>query len=421
MRRLFALGVCGAALMLIAGTATPVHPVVHEDIAAAPSGGWTWFQEPRAVQYNGVVYFGYVNGSGDIAIRTINATTLAVSAETVLHAALEADDHDNPTILIRDSDKRIIVFYTRHGGAQMYKRVSTNPEDISAFDAEVDLDASLGGAAYTYPSPVQLLSEANDPIWLFYRDPVDDNTTAMRYSKSTDGGATWAAQTLLYSDSGRSAYWKVTSDGLGRIDFAVSDGHPFYDATVKIGHFYYEGGTFYQTDGSAFVGAPPYDFTDVSEIYAGSPKGWVWDVAVDSVTGYPRVTYSTWPSKDDARLHWARWTGTAWESHEVATGGSKDFAQNQSYYTGGIVLDHEDTNVVYCSREIDGQYEMWRYTTADNGSTWTGEQLTFRSGGINIRPVSIRNHGANLAALWLYAPYYAGYLTYSAGTRGAAP
>lgn len=408
--------------MLVAGSLTTTYEPAFDAISAAPSGGWTWFHEPRAVEYNGTVYYGYVNGSGDVAIRTINASTLVVSSETVLKAAMEADDHDNPTILIRDSDKRIIVFYTRHSGAQMYMRISTNPEDISAFAAEVNLDTSLGGVAYTYPAPVQLLTETNDPLWLFFRDPVDANTTALRYSKSTDGGSSWSAQTLLYSDSGRGAYWKIANDGQGRIDFAVSNGHPFYDATVKIGHFYYEGGTYYTTGGTPFVGSPPYDFADVSQIHAGSPTAWVWDVAVDPVTGHPRVTYVTWPTRDDARLNWARWTGVAWESHEVATGGSKDLDPiNGHYYTGGIVLDHEDPNVVYASRETAGQYEMWRYTTANNGTTWTGEQLTAGSAGINIRPVSIRNHGANLAALWMYAPRYTGYLSYTAGTRGAAP
>lgn len=409
--------------MLIAGTLSPVNPVVHREIATDPSGGWTWFHEPRAVEYNGVVYFGYVNGAGDVAVRTINATTLAVSAETVLHAALQADDHNNPTILVRDSDKRIMVFYSRHSGAELYMRVSTNPESVASFDAAVNLDAQLGGAAYTYPSPVQLLAETNDPIWLFYRDPISGGFPVLRYSKSTDGGTTWTAQTTLYDQAdSRSPYWKVADNGQGRIDFAVSNGHPYNDASVKIGHFYYEGGTFYRTNGTAFTGAPPYDFTDVTEIHNGTPTAWVWDVARDPVSGHPRVTYTRWAAKDDVRLYWARWTGSAWEAHEVATGGTKDLDPvTGGYYTGGIVLDHEDTNVVYASRETSGQYEMWRYTTANNGSTWTGEQLTFGSGGINIRPVSIRNHGANLAALWMYAPRYSSYTSYSAGTRGSAP
>lgn len=407
--------------MLFGASLSPVYDEQYVAVTDAPSGGWTWFHEPRAVEHNGIIYFGYVKGDGDVAVRTIDATTLAVSAETVLHAALQADDHNNPTILIRAGDSRVVVFYSRHSGAELYMRASTNPEDISAFGAEINLDSSLGGAAYTYPSPVQLTTETDDPIYLFFRDPVDVNTTAMRRSTSTDGGATWSAQSLIYSDSGRSAYWKVANNGTDRIDFAVSDGHPFYDSSVRIGHFYYTGGAYYRTDGTA-MGAPPFDFADVSQIHAGTPTSWVWDVAVDPVTGHPRVTYVRWPALNDARLYWARWTGAAWEAHEVAAGGATDLDPvTGHYYTGGIVLDHEDPDVVYASREVQGQFEMFRYTTADNGSTWTAEQLTYRSGGVNIRPVSIRNHGPNLAALWMFAPLYSTYETYSAGTRGATP
>lgn len=384
------------------------------------AGGWTWFHEPRAVELNGTIYYGYIRGNGDIAIRTIDAATQTTGDETVLHAGLQGDDHNNPTILIRESDKRLMVFYSRHSGAEMYTRISSEPESIASFGPEVNLDASLGGTAYTYPSPVQLAGEQRDPIHLFFRDPIDDDTTAMRYSTSLDDGGTWAPQTLLYSDAGRSAYWKIANDGLRRIDFAVSDGHPFYDGAVKIGHFYYEGGVYHRTDGTPLEGLPPYDFSDVSTIYGGDTEAWVWDVAVGD-DGMPRVTYTTWPTPDDARLNWARWTGSEWESHEVAWGGSKDLDPVYGhFYTGGMVLDHEDPGVVYASRESGlGQFEMWRYTTTDNAATWDGEVLTSRSEGLNIRPVSIRNHGPDMAVLWMYAPTYRNYLTYEAGTRGA--
>ncbi len=409
-------------MLAAASSLTPVYVNDFVELTASPGGGWTWFQEPRAVEYNGTIYFGYIKSNGDAAIRTINATTLAVSAETILKVGLGADDHNNPTILIRDSDKRIVVFYTGHVSADaIYMRVSTNPEDISSFAAEVNLDSQIGGAAYTYPSPVQLLAETNDPITLFFREHIDDNTTALRFSKSTDSAATWSSRTLLFRVTNQSAYWKVASDGQGRIDFGVSSGHPFYDANVKIGHFYYEGGNYYRTDGTQIVTALPLSFSDVTEIHNGTPTSWIWDMAVDA-DGHPHVTYATWPGRHDARLNEARWTGSAWVANEVAAADRGDIEPKTGmYYTGGIVLDHEDTDVAYVSRWVDGQWEMFRYTTPDDGDTWAGEQLTYRSPGMNVRPVAIRHHGPNLAALWVLFQPYTDYFTFAGGTRGAAP
>lgn len=392
-------------------------------LTSPPSGGWTWFVEPTAVEYNGKIYFTYVDGSnGNVCIRSINSSTLAVSSETILHSALEADDHDVPSILVRQSDRKILCFYCKHVGANLYQRVSSNAEDISAFATETDLSASITKTTgYTYPSPVQLASETNSPIYLFFRDQTGSPTTnQIRYSKSTDGGSTWSAQTTIYSDTNHSSYWKITSNSADRIDFAVTNGHPFYDGTISIGHFYYTGGSYYKTDGTA-LGAPPFAFANVSTVYSGTPTSWVWDIAIDSGTGYPRIAYAAWTAGDsnDSTLYWARWTGTAWETHQVCVGGSLDLDPTQGhYYTGGISFDHSDPNTVYCSREIDGQFEMFRYVTSDNGSTWTGNQLTHRSGGINIRPVGIRNHAGTLKALWMYAPTYSGYTNFQAAVRG---
>jgi hypothetical protein len=44
---------------------------------------------------------------------------------------------------------------------------------------------------------------------------------------------------------------------------------------------------------------------------------------------------------------------------------------------------------VYCSREVGGTWEIYRYVSADQGATWTmQQQLTSGSGStINMRPV----------------------------------
>lgn len=391
-----------------------------------PSGGWTWFVEPTAVEYNGTIYFTYINGSnGNACIRTIDSTSLAVSAETVLHAALQQDDHAVPSVLLRASDHKIICFYCQHVGAHLYQRISSNAEDISAFAAETDLATPLGlTTGYSYPSAAQLTGETNNPIYLFWRDQTGTPTTdQLYYSKSTDEGATWAARTLLYAETGRSSYWKIVDDGSGRIDFAVTNGHPYWDAPniIEIGHFYYTGGSFYKTDGTA-MGSPPFTFSSMTTVYSGSATSWIWDIALKA--GVPYLVYATWPSYPntvDTRLNYGAWNGSAWQTHDVCGGGSRDLDPvSGHYYTGGIALDrvHPDSTV-YCSCEVDSQYEMFKYVSGDAGSTWTGRQISYRSAGLNMRPVGIRGYAGKLAALWMYAAQYTSYTSYSAATRGA--
>lgn len=390
------------ATRLTSGGAIP--PAVPFEMTGAANGAWSWFTDPRAVYYNDHTYFGYVTLDGDVYIRRYTHSTGIADTVFDLHPTLEIDDHNNPSILIRDSDKRLMVFYSAHGGPTIYMRISTNPEDVSAWGAETSLDSQLGGAAYSYSWPIQLTGEASDPIYLFYRDPIDVNTTALRFSKSTDDGSTWAAQTLLFSATNRSSYYKIIQNGTDRIDFAISDGSPVYDADVSIYHFYYSGGNYYKTDGTLIVGGAPLAPADLTKVYDGAAgdTSWIWDVAIDG-TGKPYVTFATFPSEIDHRYWYGRWTGAAWDTHEICAGGTELYAG--VYYSGGVVLDSSNPTIVYLSKQISGQWEIYKYTTVDGGATWTATAITSGSAAKNIRPVAVRNSAGDLRFLWLKGTY----------------
>jgi hypothetical protein len=71
-------------------------------------------------------------------------------------------------------------------------------------------------------------------------------------------------------------------------------------------------------------------------------RAWVHDVAADAA-GRPVVTYAAFPTASDHRYHYARWTGSRWEDHEIArAGGSMSIDPQEPHYSGGITLDHED-------------------------------------------------------------------------------
>lgn len=152
--------------------------------AAAPSpfldivnsAGWCWFADPRAVFYNGKTYLGWVSSSGHAMAASLLNTTGQVSEPFNLHN-VGRDDHNNPTVLVRNSDKRVLYFFTGHDSAGMYARISTNPEDVSSFGSSIDISTPTGGGLHTYPTPVQLVDESGEPIYLFWRGRSDVNAT----------------------------------------------------------------------------------------------------------------------------------------------------------------------------------------------------------------------------------------------------
>lgn len=395
------------------GRLTAASDVAISGLSAAPfsasaDGAWCWFSDPRAVYYNDHTYIAYVKSNGDIAIRSYDHATHVTSAETVLHATLEVDDHDNPAILVRASDHKIIVFYSKHDGADkvIYERISSNPEDISAFAAETTIDPASGAALYSYVNPVQLTGEASSPIYLFYRrHDLAFANARLAYTKSTDGGVTWSAQTLVADVT----YHKVAQNGNARIDFAVSN-HPGDPVDHGIYHFYYQGGNYYQTDGTLISAGLPLAVGDLTQVYDGSTTaGWVWDVAIDRSTNYPVVVYATFPGGVvDHRYNYGQWSGASWVTNQIAAeGGGTIYAAPgaQDYYSGGVVLDHENPQIVYLSKIVGGQFEVYQYWTVDGGTNWQNIALTTGSASKQIRPVAVRNHANDLRVVWLSGTY----------------
>ena len=296
--------------------------------------------------------------------------------------------------------------------------LASNVEDESAWGSRGDLDASLGAYTYTYPTPIQLTGETNDPIYLFYRGRDSAGGASYSpywaYGKSEDGGATWAAQQKVHSLT----YSKIARNGTDRIDFAVSS-HPQDSADHGIYHCYYQGGHYYQSNGTEITDALPISYTAMTQVYDGSTyKGWVWDIAIEAATGYPIITFVKFVSLTDHRYMYARWNGSSWDVNEICAGGGTIYgsAGAEDYYSGGISIDHSNPDVVYLSKQVIGQFEVYQYTTADGGASWTNAAITSSSGWKNIRPYVPMDHAAGLGVLWL-AGAYDKYTNYSVTIR----
>lgn len=344
----------------------------------------TFFSSPMSVKVGSDVFAGAITQQhGSIVVGKPGAVPF------YLKNALQRDDHDNPALL-RLSSGKILAAYCRHAlDDNFFVRRTTNVDDMTAWDAEVDLGTTpFASGHYTYANIVEIM----DGIFIFMRaDVPDDSYYTWHYTKSTDGGSTWAAVQQLWAEPGNRSYSQFCKGGPNRIDAICNDGHPNEFVGNSTYHAYYLAGAWYKSDGTA-LGALPYrPSASLTRIWDGaSVESWVWGVQWDGST--LASVFATFPdSALDHRYQYARWSGSAWIVNEICTaGGSFDInggAIDEKFYSGGVCLDPDNVSIIYCSREVGtggphrngGTFQLFKGVTADGGATWTLTQLTFGS------------------------------------------
>ena len=375
-------------------------------------GAWCWFADPRAVYYEGKykrTYTGWVNKSGDICMGYYDHTTGDIK-ETILKKGLEYDDHANPAFLLLE-DGRFMVFYSAHCGKEMYYRTMRTPEDILSWGDEKELEIEKKGKfGYTYPNPIQLAKEDNT-IYLFFRG----SDFKPNFTTSKDG-MKWNEARTLIKGSGDRPYMKIASDGIEKIHFAFTDGHPNKEENNNIYYAYYKNGNIYKADGSKIKSMEnlPVNPSDADKVYDASvsgARGWIWDIALE-ISGNPVIVYATMPEMSDHRYNYARWDGRKWNNFEITPAGGwfpqtqEGKTESEPWYSGGIVLDHSDPSIVYLSRQINGIFEIERWKTPDGGVSWEKETVTSDSEKNNVRPVVVRRHRKDdMGIIWMYGDY----------------
>lgn len=374
-------------------------PSEWQRILEMPGGGWPAVNMTSAY-YNGNTYIGYVDPAGNVKVAGYDHATGSVTVSPAIVSGLTSDGHNAPSVLIRQSDHKILIAVSQHAAAAMYTAVSTNAEDVSSWGAATNIDSSIGGANYTYANLFQLSGESGK-IYLFWRDSLTTVDGKLRFSTSTDGGATWAAYTELYAaPAGRSPYWTMDSDGVSRIDFAITDGEVSHSEAASLYHFYYTGGGYKQSDGTAISTSPPLGPSDLTLIFDGSTVGAGVTTAFSIAASGPTVGFTagdSYPS-NPSLYKYAVWSGGSWSVNAIDDNGAVVFPQ------GGIAVSRTDPSTVFAQQQQSGQTNIVRFTTGDGGTTWSPKQLTFDTDQPNIGPIVPRDENSGMRCLWHYGP-----------------
>lgn len=397
------------------------------------NGVWSWFSDPRAIYFEGLekkVYTGWVDDEGNIWVASYNVETREIN-RSIVHKNLEKDDHDNPSILVR-SDGRLLVFYSKHSLANspIIMRMSDMPEDIAHWGPEQYLDLNdsenyTSGLrdSYCYTNPYQLSAE-DGKIYLFWRGLGHKPNMA----ESLDQGATWSKGKIFFVPvdtwGEQRPYFKVASNNVDKIHFALNDGHPKEEEFNNLYYFYYQGGSFYKADGSKITSIdnlPIYsDKADlVYNSYKTGLKSWVFDVAEDK-NSWPVIVYAVFESNNKYSYYYSRWDGQGWQNIKITefSGSIQNIKPSkdrlEKYYTGGVELDHSNPNIIYLSEVVDGTFEIeqWQYNK-DLSKVELTRPITINSKNNNIRPASVLNYSdESPKILWLEAIRYKDYNNY---------
>lgn len=429
-KSLFILGFLGFAFTSNAVVDRKIPNYAEDYSFVTNDGAWCWFSDPRAIYVDNKVYGGFVDKEGSIWAFSYDPVSQQ-REQYKLKDKFNYDDHANPSIM-KLPDNRLVIYFSAHGGtvnSPIYYAISKNPADISSWDDLQTIDPKMSGKLGTCYTNSAMLSDENNRTYLFFRGRNFKPTYVFSDDMKTwSNPVSFVVNDSIYGESGR-PYMKVTTNNKDKIFFAFTDAHPRDRATNSIYFMYYKGGKLYKADGTVisdkFGSVTPSMADNVYDATKTFDKAWIWDIAFDENEN-PVLVYARFSHARSIHSYWyAKWDGKKWNNIKISDAAqyfmrndynNKNYLETEENYSGGVYLDHENTNVVYTSRPINNVFEIEKWTL--NNDKWDVEAITEDSERDNIRPFVIRNHKEGQpSVLWMYNYKYPGFRSYDCAIR----
>ena len=226
------------------------------------------------------------------------------------------------------------------------------------------------------------------------------------------------------SDENKRPYAKYTSNGKDKIYISYTYAHPdtMETNTLYCSYIDINSMSLHSLTGEKLTDITQAPFkitnteTDPSIVVDRTDliRNWNWEI---ELTGdeRPVVLYVGISQDKKSHLYYhAEWIGGSWRITYIDDGG-KWFHDNtkgaEKCYSGGLCLDHNDTNVVYASVPVEGIYgtfyEIYKYVLSD-GDVISKTAVTQNSAENNFRPYVVENSEATdkVYLVWLSGEYY---------------
>ncbi len=391
-------------------------------------GAWCWFADPRAIHHqnnDGSInksYIGYIDIQGNIKATQHDFNT-GESKEVLIRSYFQPDDHDNPTFLILPDD-RVMIFYSRHTDEPcFYYRISTKPGDITSLGQELKIPTKFNT---TYPSPF-ILSDDPTHFYICWRG-ISWHPTIAKFTIPSNNDKTecvWGPYQMVQSTASR-PYAKYASNGKDKIVMAYTTGHPDPTMPNYLYYNYIDVNTLELKDikGKVLskIGADLYHVAATAEYQQSFPDAvvdashlwdWLWQVTLDKDENPVIAMVTINEDKSSHDYYYAKWNGETWKKTFLSNGGGH-FHQSsriEKCYSGGMAIDDQNTNEVYCSVPVKGKngevYEIVKYVLNDIGEVSLTDTITKDSELNNVRPYVVAKRGESpLKLSWMYGNYY---------------
>lgn len=388
-------------------------------------GAWCWFADPRALCFERddqkQTFIGYIDVHGNIKAFQYDLSK-GLSQEVLVRSYFQPDDHNSPTFLALP-DGRIMIFYSRHTDEKaFYYRISKHSGDISILGEEKVI---ITDHNTTYPSPF-ILSDDPDHIYLAWRGIKWHPTIAkLTLPDENDQVKIVNGPFQIVQSTGARPYAKYFSNGKDKISMAYTTAHPDNQIPNYLYYHYIDINSFTLVDIKnnivASINEGPHNVSasesyDIENPFAVVDKGyfrnWIWDIAQDENENPVIAMVKISEDKLKHNYYHVQWNGEEWISTFLANGGGS-FHQTsglEQCYSGGMTINYNKSNIVYCSIPIEGAhgkvYEIVKCIINEKAEV-SYEPVTWNSSKNNIRPYYIPfSENTQFNLVWMHGHYY---------------